>query len=237
MADDEVDAADQSAAGALSAALYDAALDVYRHRFSSSSPFWPRLATWMREWHKADQCAMSAPTDLARRGAPLKISAFAVCLLAGKSSLFKMVDACLDHALAAMVMYDHVCDWREDLAAGRWNAFVARYGSHPQRPGNASANRSSVIAAMMARRAVADWFALIQIELERAARTATELGSEPLTAYLVGLALKLGQEANQLEQRYAALGDAAFALVFGTAEPRKGGARTDGRQTVRPALG
>jgi hypothetical protein len=90
---------------------------------------------------------------------------------------------------------------------------------------------------MMARRAVADWFALIQIELERAARTATELGSEPLTAYLVGLALKLGQEANQLEQRYAALGDAAFALVFGTAEPLKGGARTDGRQTVRPALG
>jgi hypothetical protein len=237
LADDEVDAADLPAARALSAALYNAALDVYRHRFSSSSPFWPRLETWMREWRSADQRAIPAPTDLARRGAPLKISAFAVCLLAGRRALFGTVDACLDHALAAMVMYDHVCDWQEDLAAGRWNAFVARYGSHLQQPVNAAANRSSVLAAMMARRAVADQFALIGVELERAARSAAELGSEPLMAYLDSLAVKLGQEANLREQRYAGLGDAALALVFGNELAPIGGAQTDGRQTARPALG
>ena len=249
LADDEIDPADVQAARALSAALYDAALGVYRHRFSSSSPLWRRLEKWMREWRSADapltpwdadapdQRAMPAPADLARRGAPLKISAFAVCLLAGMSSRFEMVDACLDHALAAMVMYDHVCDWQEDLAAGRWNAFVARYGAHPQRRVNASANRSSVFAEMMARRAVADQFALIQVELGCAARSATELGSEPLKTYFVGLAVKLEGEANLLEQRYAALGDAALALVFGTGQTPKEGARTDGRQTVRPAHG
>jgi hypothetical protein len=158
-------------------------------------------------------------------------------VLAGRSSQFAVVDACLDHALGAMVMYDHVCDWQDDLAAGRWNIFVARYGSNPQRPGNASANRSSVFAAMMARRAVADQFALIGAELRRAARAATELGSEPLRTYLVGLTDRLGQEANLLEQHYAALGDAALALVFGTREPREGGALPDGRRTEQPALG
>ena len=237
LADGEVDAPDVSAAYSLSAALYDAALDVYRRRFSSSSPFWARLAAWMREWRSADGQTMHAPIDLARRGAPLKISAFAVCLLAHRSSLFHVVDACLDHALAAMVMYDHVCDWPEDLAAGRWNAFVARYGSHPQLPVNASANRSSVLAAMMARRAVANQFALIQVELDRATRAADDLGSEPLTEYLQGLMDKLGREANLLERRYAELGDEARELVFGKSEPRKGGTRTDGRQTLRPAVG
>lgn len=244
LADGEIDAADLVAARILSPALYDAALDVYRRRFRSSSPFWPRLATWMREWRSAgaqstpegvgmaDQRATPTPGELARLGAPLKISAYALCLLAGRRSVFEVVEACLDHALAAMVMYDHICDWREDLAAGRWNAFVARYGAHPQRPVNASANRSSVLAAMMARRAVADQFALIRDELECAARSATELGSEPLTAYLVRLAVKLDREANLREQRYAALGDAALALVFGDAMTRSGGTRRDGRQTV-----
>ncbi len=249
LADDEIDTADIPAARTLSGALYEAALDVYRHRFSSSSPFWPRLATWMNEWRSADavwtpgsigtldQRGIPAPADLARRGAPLKISAFAVCLIARKIPLFELVDACLDHALAAMVMYDHLCDWPDDLEAGRWNAFVERNGSHPQRPENGSANRSSVLAAMMARRAVANEFARMQVELECAARLAAELASPPLRAYLEGLAAKLGQEAHLLEKRYAALGDEALALVFGTEEARNGGAQSDGRQTVRPAHG
>lgn len=223
LADDEVDAADVPAARAFSAALYDAALDVYRRRLSGGSPFWSRLETWMHDWRSADdQRGMPGPADLARRGAPLKISAFAVCLLAGRGSLFAIVDACLDHALAAMVMYDHQCDWPEDLAAGRWNTFVARYGSHPQRPEFQSANRSSVLGAMMARHVVAEYFALIQGELERAARLAPQIGAAPLKSYLESLQDRLGQEAQRREQRYAALGDAALAVVFGNGQTKEG---------------
>ena len=62
--------------------------------------------------------------DLAARGAPLKVSVTGLCMLAVAPQILEQLDGCLDHALTGMVLYDHFVDWREDAAAGRWNAFV-----------------------------------------------------------------------------------------------------------------
>jgi hypothetical protein len=151
----------------------------------------------------------------ASRGAPLKISAFAVCALASRARDFPTVEACLDDALAAMVLYDHARDWQEDLAAGRWNAFVAMSSSHPQDPEHRDMNRASVLAAMLARGSLARYFTRIRARLELAITSASGLELTELAAYLSELMVTTGREAAVLDARHRRLGQTAASVVFG----------------------
>ena len=81
----------------------------------------------MTEWRAATD-VRAGSLGLPSRGAPLKISAFATSLIARDTNRFPLLEGCLDHALTAMVLYDHFCDWREDLAAGRMERVRGRSG-------------------------------------------------------------------------------------------------------------
>src|SRR5207248_6389978 len=131
LADGEVSAEETRSAVALSESLYALAVDQFRRHLPATSPFWGYLETCMRAWRESTG-HMDADR-LAARGAPLRISAYAVCLLTSQEAVFPIVEASIEHALTGLALYDDVGDWRSDLVAGRWNAFVAELGDHPQR--------------------------------------------------------------------------------------------------------
>ena len=142
--------------------------------------------------------------------------------------------ACLaftgDARLAAMVLYDHARDWQEDLATGRWNAFVAMSSSDPQTPEHREGNRASVLAAMLGRGLQARYFARIRARLERAIAAADRLELTALAAYLSGLMATTDREAAVLDARHRRLGTMAASLVFGSVA-----SLDDGGSQARPA--
>ena len=228
--DGDLDPADVAAAPAMSAALFEASIDAYRPWFPPASRFWKQLDLRMAEWQAATEDngqpqrsqSREAGLDgqsgdlgrLASRGAPLKVSAFAVCLLTRRTAAFPTIERCLDHALAAMVLYDHARDWEGDLVAGRWNAFVAATGSS-QQPGDRHRSRASVLAAMMAGNAIEVGFARIHAELEQAVVDCDRVGVPALSAHLAGLATQLDREGTLLQTHYGELGNQAAAAIFG----------------------
>ena len=228
--DGEIDPRAVADARLVSDALYEAALDVYRAAFPGSSSLWGRLDSFMADWQAAASNNAEPGHDpamddgmlrlLARRGAPLKISAYAVCLLADRTDhAFAMLEHCLDHALAAMVLYDHFCDWQADLAAGRWNAFVAGATTYPQVPDSRERIRATVLVAMISRRSIETHFAPIKSELEHATMISRQLGVVGLTDHIAGLTTQLDEQATTMQARFGQLGERATSLVFGDRPP------------------
>jgi len=201
LADGEIAADDLAPARRLAATLYDAALMPYRDLFGSDHAFWARLDRWMAEWRGASE---RAARRLAARGAPLKIPALAICLLTNRTDDFPALERCLDHALRALVLYDHACDWREDLAAGRWNAFAGA-GRDPSR----------FEAALLSGAVIGPYFARIDRELAPATRIAVELNIVGLANHLSSQRASIEAQGRALESRHDALGIAATRLVFG----------------------
>jgi hypothetical protein len=158
--------------------------------------------------------------QLSRRGAPLKISAYAVCLVMKRTAAFPAIERCLDHALAAMVLYDHVCDWQDDLASGRWNAFVAAtatsQGAEDRQPAEGlQPARAGVLAALMSGDAIERSFARIHAELEQAVAASDGIGIPALSAHLRDLVAQLDAEGSVMRARYGQLGERAAAAIFG----------------------
>ena len=127
--DDEVPAPDRAAAERLSLTLFELALAAYRRHLPASAPFWRHLDVVM-----ADGEPPPADDHGWQRGVRHCDLAFAVCELAGRMDAFPTLARCLDHALTGLARYDDIGDWQSDLAAGRWNAFVAAAGGHRQQP-------------------------------------------------------------------------------------------------------
>jgi hypothetical protein len=213
LADREVAPRDVVAARTLSAVLYDAALEPYRSRLPSGSEFWAHLQTRMTEW----RAASGEDGRLAARGAPLKISAFAVCLLTDRVDLYATVDGSLDEALEALVLYDHVADWQADLDAGRWNAFVADLSEGAQVPAERARHRGAVLVAMMTTDAIAVHVGRIEAGLLRAADLVDTLGVPvpPLATHLRRFARQVGEQGREVQAHYRDLGDRAAELLLG----------------------
>jgi len=196
VADGEIQPVDVPAARGLISRFYDAAVAPYREVFEAGHPLWARLGRWMAN--------STRPESLETRGAPLKLPAFAICALTRREAQFPTVERCLDRALRAMVLYDHARDWREDLAAGRWNAFT-----------NGERDERRVEAALLAGDLIGPYFARIDRELERAVSLAVELQVGRLAAHLSSLRSSIDAEGRALESRHHALGTAAARLLFG----------------------
>lgn len=210
IADGELDGADQAAAAAWSQALLDAALETYRARLPSGSEFWPFVASVLGPEGPAAPVSRSVSvsdgSDLARRGAPLKVPAFAVCLLADRSDAFPSLARCLDHALTALVLYDHAADWEADLAAGRANAFAN------------GRTREELLMGLLSGDVVRPYFARIATELARAAELADALAVGRLAQHICDLAERFALDSEALAAQYAAVGDRAAALFETAAE-------------------
>ena len=146
----------------------------------------------------------------------MKISAFAVCLLTERQDRFALINECLDHALEAMVRYDHLVDWRDDLAAGRWNAFVA---ACTKRGKDACASASEVQLAMLTTDVIGAYFAEILDEFSRAAMLAAGAGVHGLADHLTQTAVHIDEEGVGLAKRYREISERGQQLLFGV-QPR-----------------
>ena len=213
LADGDVGPEDFAAARTLSAALYEAALAPYRARFDPASPFWGQLDVWMQAWERATRD--DDHLLLAERGAPLKVPAFAVCLLADRLDAFPVLERCLDLALEALVLFDHVGDWEADLDAGRWNAFVAALSSGPQAADRRRRHRSRVFAALLTTDAVDAYFARIEHGLLRAAAHAETLQPPvpSLVEHLREFSNGVRERGETVREHYHGLGDRAAELL------------------------
>jgi hypothetical protein len=217
LADGDVGPDDVAATRILSAALYEAALHPYRARFDRESPFWAHLDGWMAEWRAATDQEATAPEDrLATRAAPIRISAFAVCLLADRAEAFPALDRCLDHALEAMVLYDHLADWEADLDAGRWNAFVASASGGPQVAEDRDDHRRAILVALMTTDALTSYVARIEGALERAVASAEgfAIPVPALAAHLREYRADVNARATAWQAHYRDLGDRAAELLL-----------------------
>lgn len=220
LGDDLEDGEVPAAVGTLPAAevserLYNEALAVYRCLFGPTSDFWTYLDLRMGEWRAATSGGGSQQQLLSMRGAPLTISAFAVCLLTAHQREFEAVARCLDHALTAMVLYDSVIDWREDLASGRWNPFVDAVASSIRARRREPATSADVQIALLTTDLIEAHFRLIGDELGRAGALASALGVGGLHAHLTQLAARLDAEGSGLAERYREIGEAARLVMFG----------------------
>jgi hypothetical protein len=214
LADGDVAFLDRERAERVAGIAFEEALRPYRSRFEMASPFWPRLDGWMTEW-----AASHASPDLhaPSRGAPLKVSGFAICVLADRMDAWRALEFCLDQALTALVLYDQFLDWEADLGAGRWNAFVAATSAHEQRAENLERNRASVLAAMLARGATSDHFARVRAAATEAAALAERLGVSGLHAHLSQYAITTARQGAEIEAQYVRTAEQARQLLFGGA--------------------
>ena len=201
--DGDIDLAHVAAARTLSAAALDAALRPYRDLFPPGSPFWPYFERSMAAW-RAD----SDGPNLATRAAPIKIAACGCCLLAGRNDVWPVLDRCLDRAVTALVLYDQFFDWEADLAAGRWNAFVA---------GISARNRAAVLTAMLTREVVPEHFGLIAAEADAAARLGDALGLDELATYQRSWANAASAQGEEVTHHYRRAADRATRLLFPSA--------------------
>ena len=210
----------------LSAVLFDAALQPYQAMFDGNSPFWAQLSGRMAEWRAASRhngptntCAADLEPDawcLPARGAPLHISAYAVCLAVDRPELYAALGRCLDHVLEALVLCDHAADWEADLDAGRWNAFIAAMSGHPEVPTQREPLRSAVRVALMTSNDAEVFFARIGDHLSRAIAETEELPVPVprLVDHLRSLAAQIQDHGASYRVHFRGLGDQAARLLF-----------------------
>jgi len=207
--DGDVAPRDAGAARSLAAAALDAALQPYRALFPPSSPFWSHFERSMAEW----QAGADGP-EHATRAAPIRIAAYACCLLAGRTDLWPSLEGCLDHAMTALVLYDQFFDWEADVDAGRWNAFVAEVAGPLPVAGHAERIRASVLTAMLTREVVAEHFGRVAAEADAAMELACELGLDDLGASMHTWRATAVAQGDDAADHYRRAADQATRLLF-----------------------
>lgn len=196
LVDGEVDQASWKPTILLASALYHQALLHYIRLFEGKSPFWGYLEQFMAQWLRATLSSNEPPaTDfrsyaeedflrLAERGAPLKICCAGACLLAGREDVIPILTSAVDHFLVGAVLLDHACDWADDLAAGRYNAFVAYASPLPQVSDQQEANRRRVRHEIYRGDAARPYFDAMGRHLRIAIETAQAVDCAGLNDYL-----------------------------------------------------
>jgi hypothetical protein len=122
--------------------------------------------------------------SLGHRGAPLKTCVAAACLLAQRESSLGQLEQALDYLLIGAVLFDHVRDWTDDLAAGRYNAFIAYVSGWPQTPDYYEANRRAVTQELVVGQVGGPYFQLLRCELVAARALAHQAGCQDLARYI-----------------------------------------------------
>ncbi|MEI2689130.1 MAG: hypothetical protein V9H69_05200 [Anaerolineae bacterium] len=183
----------------LAAALYEGALAELAELFVGRPQFWRIRQAIMAQWLAAlleDDPVLSQPAArwqetellrLARRGAPLKITAAGACLLAERADLAILLEPALDHLLTAQVLLDHVDDWQDDLAQGRYNVLVAYASELPQDQAHCEANQRRVLALLMLGDP-AGYFRHVQQHLAQAGALAEAAGIDGLARFIASQA-------------------------------------------------
>lgn len=163
-------------------------------RVQATREFWAYFDECMTRWLNATMgAAQPVPPfgsyteadylHLADRGATLKIVCAAACLLAGRERDLPLLGSATDDIMAGVVLLDDRFDWRTDLDAGRYNAFVAYCSDLPQIEEYRDANRRAVLEEIHFGKAAQPYFTVIAELAERARRNAEAAGCRLLARF------------------------------------------------------
>ena len=204
-------------AGCRSTSICSAAINGFGHVSISTLPNgWRRLrpVTRRRSTASATMGRMTS-CELAHRGAPLKVCAAGACLLAGREDLLPALADAIDHLLVGAVLLDHAQDWSDDLAAGRYNAFVAYASSLPQTPENRETNTRAVQQEICLGAAAQPYFQVARDHLRTARKSAEPANCADFDCYLAWLDGQAATCSERLASNAAALLNDAVRRLFG----------------------
>lgn len=227
LADDGLPPSTATAAICLSAALQHRWGDRYRPLLDGMPLFWRYFDEYLAQWIHAlaysnqmpDQdfstllCA--EPGRLSHRAAPLKICCAAATCLAERANLLAPLTSALDHLHVAAVLIDHADDWREDLEAGRYNAFIHYASPTRQTLDQRAANRRQVYEMLFLGDAGRAYFDHALHHLDVAHHHAQTCACPPLVTYLDWYHTTLLTAQDTLTQSARQVVEAAQQLIFG----------------------
>jgi hypothetical protein len=209
--DGEIPPSERDDTCALAVLALDEAVLAYRAWFDDGSAIWPFIERSLAAWR-----AGSTGMELAARGAPMKIAGYACCLHADRLEVWPALERSLDGAVTALVLYDQFCDWEADVAAGRWNAFVAAVVGAEQERARGDRTRAAMLTAMLTRPVVREHFDAAVRRAVDAATLAADLGVLELAAFLASWASRTSEQGVQVADHYRRAGDQAARLLLGT---------------------
>jgi len=205
--DGEASSMSRLAGRRLEASLLGAAEGEYSLLLGEETWFWDRFHGHLLRWKQAmklshfrfsaDDPASSIQAGLADIGAPLLIVCAAVCGLSGDLSRLELLEAPIRHYLASAVLYDHLKDWPEDIAAGRPNVFVRWMLAPGGGEWNAAGTPGALDAAFSGLEHVAGYVNLLLDQLELAARCALDAGLQGFAGHLAGLKVEASSSASE----------------------------------------
>lgn len=198
LVDGVVASASQVSARLLGTALLRTWLELNMDLCAAAPAFWRSFDSYLQQWLAATwlshqpvpRFSIADRADLlvlAQRGAPLKSCAAAACVLADRRDRLAQLETLLDDLLIAAVLLDHAQDWAEDVAAGRWNAFVAQIIG-PGAPQDLAHGQRAVWQEMAVGAAGRPYFAVIGHYLRSAQGQAEAVGLGALAGYIGWLA-------------------------------------------------
>jgi hypothetical protein len=212
----------------LSTLLYQRWMQEYIAQFGGDQRFWARFNQYLAEWLEATTTSNKMPErgfqdyepvdflQLAHRGAPLKVCAAGACLLAGREDLLSALADAIDHLLVGAVLLDHAQDWSDDLAAGRYNAFVAYASPQPQTPECLETNTRAVQQEICLGDAARPYFQVARDHLQTARKSAEPANCPDFDRYLAWLSEQAAARSERLASSAAALLNDAVRQLFGS---------------------
>jgi len=230
LADGDVEKTTLPATVCLGALLYQEWTALYRRHFTAISPFWTHFSRYQLQWIEATLhsnqwasagCATLGDDDLLRlaaRGAPLKVGCVGACLLADREEMIDPLTSAIDHLLAAMVLVDHAADWADDLAAGRYNAFVHYVSSLAQTPEHRELNHQRVMEEIFLGDAGRPYFDLARRAVQQATRLAEPVAGRELLDHLRWFEGEVVAQGGGLADQARAALRRATQQIFGVAD-------------------
>jgi len=227
LADGEILPFQPTLAPLLSTLLYQRWTQEYIDLFGGDQRFWARFNQCLAEWLAATATGNEMPEHsfrdygpddflrLAHRGAPLKVCVAGACLLAGREDLLPALADAIDHLLVSAVLLDHAQDWSDDLAAGRYNAFVAYASPLPQTPECRQANERRVQQEICLHKAGRPYFRVARDHLRIARKSTRPVNCADFDCYLAWLDQQAAISSERLASNAAALLNEAVGRLFG----------------------
>jgi hypothetical protein len=247
LADGEILLIQPALAPLLSTPLYQRWMQQYISLFGGEQRFWVCFDQYQTQWLEASAASHEMPEhgfrhygpdnflQLAHRGAPLKVCVAGACLLAGREDLLPALADAIDHLLVGAVLLDHAQDWSDDLAGGRYNAFVAYASPLLQTPENRETNTRTVQQEICLGDAARPYFQVARDHLQTARKSAEPANCPDFDRYLAWLDEQAAACSERLASSAAALLNDAVRQLFGPTistddeqpDSRKGGFSND----------
>ncbi len=225
--DDEADSSFRHDASILSTALHHWWLERHVLVCGDDAWFWAHFSRIMAEWWGATAVSNVQPAGefadvlrdawqlLAHRASPLKVCCVAVTRLAHRQQLLPALEESLDHLHVAAVLLDHAQDWQEDLAAGRYNAFVHFLSPGEQVAENLAMHEQRVMEDLWFGDRATAYFEPAHAQLDLALSAAQQVHCPPFHEFIAQYHLRLNRYDRTMRQSARAILEQTTTQLFG----------------------